>query len=160
MKKITIIGTLLICMNASAMTLNHARVVSVREWTTGGATGHYTETNTRGSSSATARVTSAEGYPNSNTYVYGQHSYSVSNTTPYLARYEFHYRLCADSVQCFNRIENIEVDPKGTASGSGTSTLACYFANSGKYQSSAYTEISGEYTTSETDYGTIDIRHR
>lgn len=160
MKKLTAIATLLICANASAMTLNHARVLSVKEWTTGGATGHFTETESaiRGSSSATARVSSAEGHPNANTYIYGQHSYGVSNTTPYTLRYQFHYRLCADSAQCFNRIENIEVDPNGTANGSGTSSLTCYFSTIGVYEDSAYTEISGDYTTQDEDYSNIYIK--
>jgi hypothetical protein len=153
--------------NVNAMTLQNATLVSSKTWTTGHISGAFIDkaspTNSRlpnSSVSTDARTTSVEGFSHSNTYAYGQHSFYISNSHQEKERYLIEYRLCIDGTNCIYRNDTYDVNPRGTASNSASSSVVGYFDKAGTYDIMVNTKLSGPANDSTTNHARADIRNR
>ncbi len=102
----------------------------------------------------------AEGYTKSNTYIYGQHAFSINNSTRSKQMYGIEYQLCADQTSCLYRSDHVELEVGGQIANSASSTLVTYFDATGNYRATAHTAVDGESRSSRDKSATIYIRKR
>ncbi len=142
-----------ISLNASALELYKSKVVDSKTWTTGKVSkAYFTEGNTPNIAAVKAgfrdtfvdtHVADQEGYAKGNTYVYGSHSFYISNPTNLPEMYLYEYKLCVDGDNCIYKADHLEIGAGGHATDSGSTTIAQYFDKPGTYDSYALTRISG-----------------
>lgn len=157
-----------ISLNASALELYKAKIIDSRTWTTGKVSkAFFTEGNTPNIAATQSgaretfvdtRVADQDGYAKGNTYVYGSHSFWISNPTNVSQMYLYEYKLCVDGDNCLYKADHMEIAAGGHATNSGSTTIAQYFDKPGIYDSYALTRIQGYAHDSKDARGKVYIR--
>jgi len=161
----TSITLMITTIPAFALDFVNPRIVSHKEWTTGGVQGSFKKgyvinpgTVTSHSASSSVYLYPTYGYAKSSTWVSGQHISYIVNSTDKVQLYQFRVQLCADnSSQCYHYSEVVELPANSYTAKTGVSTLVIYFANPGKYHSYGLTALSGESNNIATHTGDIII---
>ncbi|MBA2651973.1 MAG: hypothetical protein H0U73_06895 [Tatlockia sp.] len=145
---------------ASAQTISKgATLLEHKTWTTGGATGHMEYNNVFFSAaSAYASATGGTGWVYQNIMSSGNHSINIQNSSKIVQRFQFSYKLCADSNKCIYDSKSYSINPNGSLSDSATSYLTASFEKPGYYDLVATTTVSGDASASDSGSSGIRVR--
>lgn len=107
---------------------------------------------------AYAKAGDATGGVNNEITTFGEHNFTIKNTTPAKQRYDYHYQICADGTKCYLYTAKIELEPNATGQNPSITFVTAKFSNAGKYYNKADTIVSGAQHAAATHQGVIIVK--
>ena len=149
MKKWFLAASLLIAGNAQALELHHAKILDETSSITGDAgsleyVGNMEQEKLNSFATVKASSDKAAGLVNRNIDVFGNHTYTISNTSGQSQTYDLSYSICCDLTQCFKKLIRVSIDNNGYVSDSVRTKVTCHFPRANTYKSEAKTQVKGE----------------
>lgn len=161
---VAVIIASIVATTSNALELKNAVVLDHKTSITHGLVGGFVETDNQkkspsyGSATATARAYNSRGRINDYLRLNSSHGISIENHTKNSQYFTYEYKLKTDDYKEISQTYHLKIDANGYARDSGDMFLNVQYTNPGSHRMTAETSISGDASTNNSDYASIDVR--